>query len=228
MTRFSPDGLRPGFVLFRATQRITSDKPEKTSCSGNIFFSIRTIKAQHGIMCTRGSGRRERIDAPEKQTCLSYRDGNGNSLKRTDGRIVLQPDVPALVATLESMDSVAGRNAHAFCEGAHDRRHSRFADNPPIELPIAPMTVESCAGSPLTGVAEIGNLAEIALKFLRVSAEVLSPMIERIAADTCCCDAASDIAILLKDLHETACTPERACARQARDTAPMMATLFVT
>jgi hypothetical protein len=70
----------------------------------------------------------------------------------------------------------------------------------------------------LAGVTKIRNFSEIALKFLRVPAEVLGAMIEAIAADTRCRDPASYVAIVREDFHETASTSKRASARQTGDT----------
>ena len=156
-------------------------------------------------------------DAAEQQPRLRRRCRDGNSLKRADGCLILEPDVPALIALFKSVDAFAGADAHALGERTDDRCHSRRADDPGTHLPVAVGAVQRRAGCPAAGVAEPRYFRQVFAEFLRARRQVLSAVIERISADASRGDAAADDAGLLENFDEEAGTTKSARARQARE-----------
>ena len=82
---------------------------------------MRTISAQHGTMRTRDSGATSSSMRPSSSRASRRRSGDGNGLKRADGCLILEPDVPTLIAPFKGMDALAGADAHAFGERTDDR-----------------------------------------------------------------------------------------------------------
>jgi len=103
---------------------------------------------------------------------------------------------------------IAGADAHVLRERTDDRRHPRRSDDP-----CAGRAVQRRARAPSAGITKLRYFRQVVAKFSRVRRQVLSAVIERIAADTGCREAAADDAVLFENLDEEAGTAKRASTR---------------
>lgn len=155
-------------------------------------------------------------NASEQQPRLRRRNTNSHSREGADHRLVLKPDFPAFIDTLQRMHSARRLDTQAFRQRPHHRGHPRRTDIPGHDLPPALRATDLRARRPTRSITKARDFIDEATKLGRAGRQILRPVIEALQSHTRDGQATADNAFLFENFNEETGPPQIASAGQAR------------